>query len=205
MAQNIQIHPKTPQPRLIQRVTEVIRDGGLIVYPTDSSYAFGCRLDNKDCLERIRRIRQLGEEHKFSLVCKDLSQVSNFARFGNEAFRQIKSLTPGPYTFILKGTKEVPKRLLHPKRKTIGIRLPDHAVPLALVGMLDEPLFSSTLFLPGDEDTLSDPLDIRDRLDKEVDLIVDADIIPYSPTTIIAYTEDQPELVRMGTGHVDFL
>ena len=184
---------------------EIIQDGGLIVYPTDSSYAFGCRLDNKDGLERIRRIRQLRDEHKFSLVCKDLSQIATFAKFGNDAYRTIKSLTPGPYTFILRGTREVPKRLLHPKRKTIGVRIPNHAVPLALVGELGEPLFSSTLILPGETDTLSDPLDIRDRLEREVDLIVDADIIPYSPTTIIAYTEDQPELIRQGTGPVDFL
>jgi tRNA threonylcarbamoyl adenosine modification protein (Sua5/YciO/YrdC/YwlC family) len=205
MAQYFQIHPQSPQSRLIRRTVEIIQDGGLIVYPTDSSYAFGCRLDNKDGLERIRRIRQLRDEHKFSLVCKDLSQIATFAKFGNDAYRTIKSLTPGPYTFILRGTREVPKRLLHPKRKTIGVRIPNHAVPLALVGELGEPLFSSTLILPGETDTLSDPLDIRDRLEREVDLIVDADIIPYSPTTIIAYTEDQPELIRQGTGPVDFL
>lgn len=205
MAQHVQIHPRNPQSRIVQRVVDTIRDGGLIIYPTDSSYAFGCRLDNKEGLERIRRIRQLGDEHKFSLVCKDLSQISTFAKFGNDAYRTIKSLTPGPYTFILRGTKEVPKRLLHPKRKTIGIRIPLHAVPLALVTELDEPLVSSTLILPGEDDTLSDPYDIRERLDREVDLILDADVIPYAPTTIIAYTDESPEVIRQGTGPVNFL
>ena len=186
-------------------MVSVLQDGGVIVYPTDSSYALGCRLDNKDGFERIRRIRQLGESHKFSLVCRDLSQISNFAKFGNDAFRTIKSLTPGPYTFILRGTKEVPKRLLHPKRKTIGLRIPQHAVPLALVAELGEPMVSSTLILPGDDDTLSDPYDIRERLEREVDLIVDADVIPYHPTTIVAFTEDEPEVVRQGTGPVHFM
>lgn len=205
MAQYFQVHPQTPQLRLIRRAVEIVRDGGLIVYPTDSSYALGCRMDNKDALERIRRIRQLGEEHYFALVCKDLSQIATFAKIGNEAFRMIKSLTPGPYTFILKATREVPRRLLHPKRKTIGIRLPDNPISQALVAELGEPLFSSTLIMPGEEDALSDPFEIRERLEKEVDLIIDADYVAYAPTTIIGLTEDVPEIIRQGKGVVNIL
>lgn len=200
MAQYFQIHPQTPQLRLIRRAVEIVRAGGIIVYPTDSSYALGCRMDEKEALERIRHIRQLGDEHHFALVCRDLSQISNFAKIGNEAFRMIKSLTPGPYTFILQATREVPRRLQHPKRKTVGIRLPDSAIAQALVAELEEPLFSSTLILPGEESALSDPLEIRERLEKEVDLIIDADPIPYEPTTIIQFTEDFPELIRQGRG-----
>jgi len=198
MAQYFQIHPQTPQERLIRRAVGVIREGGLIVYPSDSSYAFGCQIDNKDALERICRIRQLGQEHRFALVCRDLSQIASFARIGNEAFRLIKSLTPGPYTFILKATKEVPRRLQHPKRKTIGIRIPDSPVAQALVKELAEPLFSSTLILPGEDGAMSDPEDIRERLEKLVDLIIDAGVVPYEPTTIIGFTEDTPEIIRQG-------
>ncbi len=205
MAQYFQIHPQTPQPRLIRRAVEVIREGGLIVYPADSSYALGCQIDNKSALERIRRIRQLGEEHHFALVCRDLSQIANFAKIGNEAFRLIKLLTPGPFTFILKATREVPRRLQHPKRKTIGIRLPASPILQALVEELGEPLFSSTLILPGEETAMSDPYEIRERLEKEVDLIIDADQIPYEPTTIIGLTEDMPEIIRQGKGVVNYL
>lgn len=198
MAQYFQIHPQTPQERLIRRAVGVIREGGLIVYPSDSSYAFGCQIDNKDALERICRIRQLGQEHRFALVCRDLSQIASFARIGNEAFRLVKSLTPGPYTFILKATKEVPRRLQHPKRKTIGIRIPDSPVAQALVKELAEPLFSSTLILPGEDGAMSDPEEIRERLEKLVDLIIDAGVVPYEPTTIIGFTEDTPEIIRQG-------
>jgi tRNA threonylcarbamoyl adenosine modification protein (Sua5/YciO/YrdC/YwlC family) len=202
MAQYFQIHPQTPQLRLIRRAVDIVQEGGLIVYPTDSSYAFGCRLDNKDGFERIRRLRQLGNEHKFSLVCRDLSQVANFAKFGNDTFRMIKSLTPGPYTFVLPGTRVVPRRLLHPKRKSIGFRLPKCTITQALVSELGEPLVSSTLILPGEQIPLEDALDIRDRLEKEVELIIDADVIPYAPSTIIAFLDDGPELIRLGTGPV---
>lgn len=205
MAQYFQIHPQTPQERLIRRAVEVIREGGLIVYPSDSSYAFGCQIDNKDALERICRIRQLGQEHRFALVCRDLSQISSFAKIGNEAFRLIKSLTPGPYTFILRATKEVPRRLQHPKRKSIGIRIPDSPVAQALVKELAEPLFSSTLILPGESEALSDPLEIRERLEKLVDLIIDADVVPYEPTTIIGFTDDAPEIIRQGKAPATFL
>jgi len=205
MAQYFQIHPQTPQERLIRRAVEVIRNGGLIVYPSDSSYALGCHIDSKDALERIRHIRQLGQEHRFALICLDLSQVASFARFGNEAFRLIKLLTPGPFTFILKATKEVPRRIQHPKLKTIGIRLPKSQIVQALVKELGEPLFSSTLIMPGETEAMSDPYEIRERLEKLVDLIIDADVVPYEPTTIIGFTEDTPKIIRQGKAVVTFL
>ena len=205
MAQYFQIHPLSPQERLVRRAVEVVRNGGLIVYPSDSSYALGCQIDNKDALERIRLIRQLGQEHRFALVCRDLSQISSFTRFGNEAFRLIKMLTPGPYTFILKATKEVPRRLQHPKFKTVGIRIPNSPIVQALVKELGEPLFSSTLIMPGDDEAMSDPYEIRERLEKQVDLIIDADVVPYEPTTIIGFTEDTPEIIRQGKAVVTFL
>jgi tRNA threonylcarbamoyl adenosine modification protein (Sua5/YciO/YrdC/YwlC family) len=202
MAQYFQVHPQTPQPRLVRRSVEILREGGLIIYPTDSAYAFGCHMDNKEALDRIRRIRQLQEEHNFTLICRDLSQISTFAKINNEAFRLIKSVTPGPFTFILKATRETPRRLQHPKKKTIGIRLPDHPITVALVAELGEPLFSSTLILPGDEEPMADPEDIRERLEKEVDLIIDAGVVAYQPTTIIGFTEDTPEIIRQGSGVV---
>lgn len=205
MAQYFQVHPKDPQPRLIKRGVDILRDGGLIVYPTDSAYAFGCRMDSKDGLDRIRRIRQLGEGHNFTLICIDLSQVSTFAKINNEAFRLIKSLTPGPFTFILSATRETPRRLQHPKRKSIGIRLPDNPITMALVAELGEPLFSSTLILPGEDEAMADPEDIRDRLEKEVDLIIDGGAVPYEPSTIIGFTEDRPEILRQGKGVADNL
>ena len=205
MAQYFQIHPQSPQERLVRRAVEVVRNGGLIIYPSDSSYALGCQIDNKDALERIRHIRQLGQEHRFALVCRDLSQISSFTRFGNEAFRLIKMLTPGPYTFILKATKEVPRRLQHPKFKTVGIRIPNSLIVQALVKELGEPLFSSTLIMPGEDEAMSDPYEIRERLEKLVDLIIDADVVPYEPTTIIGFTEDTPEIIRQGKAVVTFL
>lgn len=172
----------------------------MIVYPTDSAYALGCRMDNKEGLDRIRRIRQLGEAHNFTLVCIDLSQISTFARINNEAFRLIKSLTPGPFTFILPATRETPRRLQHSKRKTIGIRLPNNPITAAIVADLKEPLFSSTLIFPGDEEAVADPEDFRDRLEKDVDLIIDGGIVVYEPSTIIGFTEDRPEIIRQGKG-----
>lgn len=200
MAQYFQVHPKDPQPRLIRRSVEIVRDGGLIVYPTDSAYAFGCRMDTKNGLERIRRIRQLEEDHNFTLVCIDLSQIATFAKINNEAFRLIKSLTPGPFTFVLPATRETPRRLQHSKRKTIGIRLPDNPITMALVSELREPLFSSTLILPGQDEAMADPEDIRQRLEKEVDLIIDAGVVTYEPTTILGFTEERPEILRQGKG-----
>lgn len=200
MSQFFQIHPKDPQPRLIKRCVEILLQGGVIVYPTDSSYALGCRMDNREGLERIRRIRRLEEDHNFTLVCIDISQISTFAKMNNEGFRLIKSLTPGPYTFILEATKETPRRLMHAKRKTIGVRLPDDPITEAIVIDLGEPLFSSTLIMPGEEEAMADPEDIRDRLEKEVDLIIDAGILTYEPTTIIGFTGDSPEIIRQGKG-----
>lgn len=205
MAQYFSVHPQNPQVRLIRRAVEIIQGGGLVVYPTDSSYALGCQLDNKEGLERIRRIRMLEDEHHFTLICRDLSQVSAFAKFGNEAYRLIRQLTPGPFTFILRATREVPRRLQHPKGKTIGIRLPDNPVTQMLLAELGEPLFNSTLIPPNEEEPLSDPLDIRDLLEKSVDLILDGGIVAYAPTTIIDFTEDEPAILRQGRGAVDFL
>ena len=205
MAQYFLVHPKDPQPRLIRRAIEIVRQGGLIVYATDSAYSFGCSLDSKDALERIRRIRRLEEDHNFTLVCIDLSQISTFAKIGNEAFRLIKTLTPGPFTFILQATRETPRRLQHSKRKTIGIRLPDNPITMALVSELQEPLFSSTLILPGEEAAMNDPEEIRQRLEKEVDLIIDSGRVAYEPTTIIGFTEAAPEVIRLGKGDVNGL
>ena len=198
MSQYFQIHRRDPQPRLIKRTAEIVRENGVIVYPTDSSYAFGCAIDNKNGLESIRRIRRLDDNHNFTIICADISQVSNFAKMDNETFRILKSLTPGAFTFSLPATRETPKRLQNAKRKSIGIRLPADPITQAIVTELQEPLFSSTLIFPGEEDAMSDPEDIRDRLEREVDLIIDADVIPYEPTTIIDFTGDRPEVLRQG-------
>lgn len=205
MAQYFQIHPTNPQQRLIRRAIEILRSGQVIVYPTDSAYSLACKLDEKTALERIRTIRRLDEKHNLSLVCKDLSQISFFARIDNEAYRLIKSLTPGPYTFILKATREVPRRLQHPNRKTIGIRIPDSPITLALVEELGEPLFSTSLILPGDTESLSDPEQIRERLERQVDLIIDGGTVSYAPSTIIEWIDDFPQIVRQGKGDVPAL
>ena len=205
MSQFFQIHPKDPQPRLIKRSVELLRGNGLIVYPTDSSYAFGCRIDNKDGLEMIRRLRRLDDDHNFTLICRDIAQVSTFAKMNNEGFRLIKSLTPGPFTFILEATRETPRRLQHAKRKTIGIRLPDDAITSALLAELDEPLFSSTLMLPEQDEPMSDPEEIRDRLQKEVELVIDSGVVSYKPTTIIDMTGETPEITRQGHGIAESL
>lgn len=200
MAQFFQIHPENPQQRLINRAVEILQKGGVIAYPNDSSYALACQMDDKQALDKIRRIRQLDDKHNFTLICKDLTQVSNFAKISNDAYRLIKALTPGPFTFILDATREVPRRLQHPKKRTIGIRIPDHAIALSLVETLGEPLFSSTMVLPGDSSALSDPYDIRDRLEHELDLVIDAGIVPDEPTTIIQCSEKTLEIVRQGKG-----
>ena len=205
MSQFFQIHPKDPQVRLIKRTVEILRSGGLIVYPTDSSYAFGCMIDNKNALEKISRLRRLDENHNFTLICKDIAQISTFAKMTNEGFRLVKSLTPGPFTFILEATRETPRRLQHAKRKTIGIRLPDDPITAAILEELDEPLFSSTLMLPDQEDPMSDPEEIRDRLEREVELVIDSGVVPYNPTTIIDLTGSSPEITRQGVGIADNL
>ena len=205
LSQFFQIHPVNPQKRLIQQAVEIIRSGGVIAYPTDSGYALGCQLGDKAALDVVRRIRRLDEKHNFTLVCKDLVQVSTFSKVGNNAFRLIKTLTPGPFTFVLKATREVPRSLQHPKRKTIGVRIPDHPVAQLLLQELAEPLFSSTLVLPGDEESIIDPYKIRERLEQELDLIIDSGIVEYSPTTIIVFSDDVPEIVRQGKGVASML
>jgi tRNA threonylcarbamoyl adenosine modification protein (Sua5/YciO/YrdC/YwlC family) len=200
MAQFFQIHPDNPQLRLIHRTVEIIRQGGVVVYPTDSSYALACHLDDKQALDRIRHIRQLGDKHNFTLVCKDLSQVSQFTKVGNEAYRLIKALTPGPFTFILDATREVPRRLQHPNKKTVGVRICSHTIAQKLVTELNEPLFTSTLLLPGDDEPLSDPYEIRNRLEHEVDLVVDAGVMAAEATTVIEFSKAGPSIIRQGKG-----
>ena len=200
MSQFFEIHPENPQLRLIHRAVEIIRKGGVIVYPTDSSYALGCQVGDKQALDRIRRIRQLDDKHNFTLACKDLTQVSTFTKISNDAYRLIKTLTPGPFTFILDATREVPKRLQHPKKKTIGIRIPDHAVAQLLLQELGEALFSSTLILPGETEVMTDAYEIRDKLEHELDLIIDAGIIEGGETTMIEFSSDGAEIIRQGKG-----
>jgi tRNA threonylcarbamoyl adenosine modification protein (Sua5/YciO/YrdC/YwlC family) len=200
MAQFFEIHPENPQLRLIHRAVDIIRKGGVIAYPTDSSYAIACHIGDKQALDKIRRIRQLDDKHDFTLVCNDLTQVSMFTKISNDAYRLIKALTPGPFTFILAATREVPRRLQHPKKKTIGIRIPDHPVAQLLVQELGEPLFSSTLMLPGDSAALTDPYDIRDKLEHELELVVDGGIIEFEQTTMIEFSKNGPEIIRQGKG-----
>ncbi|WP_305907677.1 L-threonylcarbamoyladenylate synthase [Methylomarinum sp. Ch1-1] len=205
MAQFFEIHPENPQLRLIHQAVEIIAKGGVIVYPTDSSYAIACQIGDKQALDKIRRIRRLDSKHNFTLVCKDLVQVSNFTKISNDAFRLIKNLTPGPFTFVLDATKEVPRRLQHPKKKTIGIRVPDCKIALSLVEELGEPLFTSTMILPDKEQAMTDPYQIRERLEHDVDLVIDAGIIEYQPTTIIACNSSQIEILRQGAGQAPML
>jgi tRNA threonylcarbamoyl adenosine modification protein (Sua5/YciO/YrdC/YwlC family) len=200
MAQYFEIHPENPQLRLIHRAVDIINKGGGIAYPTDSSYALACHIGDKQALDKIRRIRRLDDKHNFTLICESLTQVSTFAKIGNDAYRLIKSLTPGAFTFILKATREVPRRLQHPKRKTIGFRIPDHPVAQLLTLELGEPLFSSTLVFPGSEESMADPFSIRECLEHELDLVIDAGIIEYEPTTIIEFSDNGPEIIRQGKG-----
>lgn len=199
MAQYFQIHPVNPQPRLIKQTVEIINDGGVVVYPTDSCYALGCHIGDKNAMDRIRTIRRLDEDHNFTLVSRDLSQISEYAKLENEQYRLIKACTPGPYTFILPATRQVPRRLQHPKRKTIGLRIPDSAIVSALLLELGEPLMSSTLILPG-EQPMSDPREIRERLEHFVDLVVDGGYCGIEPTTVVRWLGDRPEVIRTGRG-----
>lgn len=205
MAQYFTIHPETPQPRLIRQAIAILDQGGVIAYPTDSSYALGCRLGDKNAMERIRRIRGVDDQHHFTLVCRDLSEIARYARVDNKQYRLLKAHTPGSYTFILEATKEVPRRLQHPKRKTIGLRVPDHPVVSALLDELGEPLLSSTLALPDDEAPLNDPEDIRDRLEKQIDLVVDAGSCSIEMTTVVDLTDEVPVVLRHGKGGIDGL
>jgi tRNA threonylcarbamoyl adenosine modification protein (Sua5/YciO/YrdC/YwlC family) len=199
MSQFFQLHPVNPQPRLIKQAAEIIQAGGVIAYPTDSAYALGCHLGDKEALERIRRIRQLDDKHNFTLMCRDLSELGTYARVDNHAFRLIKSHTPGPYTFILCATREVPKRLMHPKKQTIGLRIPDNRITLDLLAALGEPMMSVTLIMPGESTPLNDAEEIRDRLQKQVDLVIDGGACSMLPTSVIDLV-DQPVVQREGGG-----
>lgn len=203
MSQYFEIHPKNPQPRLIKQAVEIIRSGGVLVYPTDSGYSIGCQLGNKQGVDRICQIREIDQQHNFTLLCRDLSELSSYARVDNDAFRLLKNNTPGPYTFILKGTKEVPKRLLNPKRKTIGIRVPTNNIALALLEALDEPLMSTSLILGDNELAEADPESIRHQLEKRVDLIIDGGNKAEEPTTVVDLSEGAPEVRRHGAGPIE--
>jgi tRNA threonylcarbamoyl adenosine modification protein (Sua5/YciO/YrdC/YwlC family) len=205
MSQFFQIHPLDPQARLIRQAVEIIRDGGLVVYPTDSSYALGCHVGDKRGMERIRRIRDLDKRHNFTLMCRDLSQISTYAKVDNSSYRLLKSLTPGAYTFILKATHEVPRRLQNPKRKTIGIRVPDHPVAQALLDELGEPLMSSTLILPGRVLPETDAYAVREKLEHEVDLVIDGGNCGLEPTTVVDLVDGVPQVARQGRGSIDDL
>ena len=202
MSQFFQIHPDNPQARLVRQAVEIVRGGGVIVYPTDSSYALGCHIGDKRAMDRIREIRRLDDKHNFTLVGRELSELSAYTKMGNQAHRWIKNLTPGPYTFILPATKQVPKRLMNPRRKTIGIRIPDNRIALALCEELGEPLLSSTLILPGEELPMTDPCEMRDVIGHAVDLIIDGGYCGYEATSVILFDDDQPEVVRVGKGDV---
>lgn len=203
MAQFFSVHPEQPQPRLIRQAAEILRDGGIVAFPTDAAYSLGCRVGDADAVARIRAIREVDERHHFTLMCRDLSEIAIYARVDNAQFRLLKATTPGSYTFILEGTKELPRRILHPKRKTIGLRVPDHAVPLALLEELNEPMLTSTLLLPGDDLPLNDPEEIRDRIEKRIDLVVECGACGLEMTTIVDLTGPAPELVRAGRGALE--
>ncbi len=200
MSQFFQIHPDNPQARLIRQATDIIRKGGVVVYPTDSAYALGCQIGNKAALDRIRRIRRLDAGHNFTLVCRDLSELATFARVDNTVYRLIRNNTPGPYTFILRATSEVPRRLMHPKRKTVGLRVPENAIAQALLGDLGEPIMSVTLILPDEDLPLIDPYDIRDILQHDVDLVIDGGYCGMEATTVIDLYDDVPVILRAGKG-----
>ena len=195
-----QIHAENPQERLVKQAVEVIRKGGVVIYPTDSSYALGCRLGDKSALERIRRIRRLDDKHNFTLMCRDLSELGVFAKVNTTAFRLLKAYTPGPYTYILNATREVPRMLMHPKRRTIGLRVPSHPIAQALLAELGEPLMSVTLILPDATEPLSDPYEIRDLLESQVDLIIDGGYGGIEASTVVSFVDEEPEVLRIGCG-----
>jgi tRNA threonylcarbamoyl adenosine modification protein (Sua5/YciO/YrdC/YwlC family) len=205
MSQYFQIHPENPQCRLISQAVDIINQGGVVIYPTDSSYAIGCKLDEKKAAERIRKIRNIDKHHNFTLVCRDLSEISQYAIVDNINYRLIKSVTPGAYTFILKASREVPKRIQNPKRKTIGIRIPDNTVTQNLLDELGQPIMSSTLILPDADHPMTDPYQIRLALEQSVDLIIDGGYSGHNPTTVIDLMEDHPKVLRHGQGDTDWL
>lgn len=200
MARYLDVHPVDPQPRAIAQATQILRDGGLVAYPTDSCYAIGSSLDNRDGKERILALRGLDERHHFTLVCADFAQLGQLVHVDNATFRSIRAATPGCYTFILPATKEVPRRLLHPKKKTVGVRIPDHPVVKALLAEMGEPILSSTLLLPGETEPLTDGWEIKERLDHLLDAVLDAGDCGAEPTTVVDLSRDEPEVLRRGTG-----
>lgn len=200
MSQRLHVHPLNPQPRLIRQAAELIRKGSLVVYPTDSGYAFGWHIGDREAAERLQRIRQTGKDHNFTLVCRDLSEIATYARIENPTYRLLRAHTPGPYTFILRATREVPRRLQNPKQQTVGIRVPDHPVPLALLAELGEPLMSSTLILPDHELPLADPDDIEEALAGRIDLLIDSGNCGLDPTTVVDLTGSYPRVLREGRG-----
>ena len=202
MAQFFQIHPDNPQVRLIRLAVEIIHKGGVVIYPTDSSYAFGCHIGDKGAMERIRQIRRVDDKHNFTLVCRDLSEIATYARVGNQHYRLLKLLTPGPYTFIHRATKQVPRRLQHPRRKTIGIRVPDNAIVQALLDELREPLMSSTLILPGEDVPMTEPYEMGQILGHAVDLVIDGGYCGLEPTTVLDMEDETPKVLRVGKGDV---
>lgn len=205
MTQYFNIHPEDPQQRLIKQAADIVRRGGVIAYPTDSSYALACHLGDKQAVDRIRQIRRIDDKHNFTLVCRDLTEIAAYAQVNNDTYRLLKSLTPGAFTFVLKATKEVPRRLQHPKRKTVGIRIPDSLVAQRILEELGEPMLSSTLILPGETEAIADAYDINDRLGNALDLVIDSGVIPYQPTTVVVWDNDFPEIVRQGKGEADFI
>ncbi len=205
MAQLFAIHPANPQPRLIRQAADIIRAGGVVVYPTDSCYALGCHIGDKAAAERLRRIREVDDNHHFTLVCRDLSEIANFAKVDNAQYRLLKAATPGAYTFILEASREVPRRLAHPRRRTIGLRVPAHVIAQALLAELGEPLLSTTLLLPGVDEPLNHAEDIRERLERVVDLVIDGGSCGLEPTTVIDMTQGEPVLVRAGAGSPEAL
>ncbi len=200
MSQFFQIHPDNPQQRLINQAVDIIKAGGVVAYPTDSAYALGCHIGDKAAVDKIRRIRRLDDKHNFTLVCRDLSELGVYAKVSNSDYRLLKHCTPGAYTFILPATNEVPRRLMHPKRRQIGVRVPDNNIALALLAGLNEPLMSTTLILPGDDTPMTDPYEIRTTLEHELDLIIDGGFCGFEPTTVVNMIGDAPELVREGKG-----
>ena len=205
MAQYFEIHPDNPQRRLIQQAVSIIDNGGLLIYPTDSSYALGCHIGDKAAMERIQRIRRTDNKHHFTLVCSDLSEIGTYAKVNNSNYRLMKTLTPGPYTFLLPATSVVPRRLMNPKRKTIGVRVPDNNIVQALLQELGQPIMSSTLIPPGESEPLDDAAEIRERFEHEVDLVIDGGFCGIEPTTVVSLIEEFPQILRHGRGDVAFL
>lgn len=200
MAQCFHIHPQNPEPRLIKQAAAILLSGGVIIYPTDSTYALACHMGDKSALEKIRRIRQLDDRHNFTLMCADLSSISTYAKVSNSAYRLLKAYTPGPYTFILSATAEVPRRLMHPKRKTIGLRIPDNRVTQSLLQEVGEPIMSTSLILPGEENPLSEVYDIQERMGNLVDLIIESEACGLTATTVVDLVDGEPKLLRVGKG-----